>query len=216
MEKQIVKIKSSITDGHYAFKNINSKSAFTNKMTEAMAVKLKPNDIVADIGGYVGEYSLYAHKQGVKKIYTYEPTPSTFELLKKNKKPNMEIFQKAVTGVDIDNVNLYTSNGIGVTNSIAKKTRKKGLITVPAIKYEEALKDANIVKIDVEGAEYSYNIIQPQLRAIIIEFHPIEKQDWVSQAFKIMNEIKNKGFKPLHEPKFSNGWDCHASYVRYE
>ena len=83
-EKQIIRIESKITGGHLALKNPESKNAFTNKMTEAMAVKLRPNDIVADIGGYVGEYSLYAHKQGVKKIYTYEPTPVTFNILLKS------------------------------------------------------------------------------------------------------------------------------------
>jgi hypothetical protein len=29
------------------------------------------------------------------------------------------------------------------------------------------------VKIDVEGAEYGYDIIKPNLRAIILEFHPV-------------------------------------------
>ena len=213
-EKQIVKVESRVTGGHYAFKNPESKSAFTNKMTEAMAVILKPDDIVADIGGYVGEYSLYAHTKGVKKIYTYEPTPITFDLLVQNKRPGMEVFQKAVTGIQMDSVKLFTSDGIGVTNSIAKSHRKKGVVEVPAIRYEEALKDANVVKIDVEGAEYSYNVVQPQLRAIIIEFHPITKVDWIANAVKIMNDIKSAGFKPLREPGFSNGWDCHASYVR--
>lgn len=213
-EKQIVRIESKITGGHLALKNPESKNAFTNKMTEAMAVKLRSNDIVADIGGYVGEYSLYAHKQGVKKIYTYEPTPTTFNILLKNKKDNMQVFQKAVTGKTMKSVNLFTSSGIGVTNSITKSHRKAGVVEVSAIRYEDALKDANVVKIDVEGAEYEYNIIQPQLRAIIIEFHPITKTDWISNALRIMNNIKKAGFKALHEPKFENGWDCHASYVR--
>lgn len=213
-EKQIVRIQSKITGGHLALKNPESKNAFINKMTEAMSVKLTPNDIVADIGGYVGEYSLYAHRQGVKKIYTYEPTPLTFNVLLKNKKDNMEVFQKAVTGKCMESVDLFTTNGIGVTNSITKSHRKEGTVNVSAIRYEEALKDANVVKIDVEGAEYDYNIIQPQLRAIIIEFHPITKTDWRSNAERIMHDIRKAGFKALHEPKFSNGWDCHAAYVR--
>ena len=213
-EKQIVRVESKITGGHLALKNPETKNAFTNKMTEAMAVKLRPDDVIADIGGYVGEYSLYAHKQGVKQIYTYEPTPLTFNVLWRNKKDNMQVFQKAVTGKTMESVKLFTSGGIGVTNSIAKSHRKAGVVEVPAIRYEDALRDANVVKIDVEGAEYEYNIIQPQLRAIIIEFHPITKTNWIGNAVKIMNDIKQAGFQALHEPKFENGWDCHASYVR--
>ena len=45
------------------------------------------------------------------------------------------------------------------------------------------------MKIDVEGAEYNYNIIQPQLRAIILEFHPLTKKDWEGMAYNIMNKI---------------------------
>lgn len=213
-ERQVVRVESRITGGHWALKNAGSKTAFTNKMTEAMCVKLRPDDVVADIGGYVGEYSLYANTQGVRRIYTYEPTPDTFRILERNQRGAMQIYQQAVTGDRVASVNLYTSDGIGVTNSIAKKTRKKGVVRVPAVRYQEALRDATVVKIDVEGAEYSYDVVQPQLRAIIIEFHPIEKVDWQSQAQKMMADIRAAGFRPLREPSFSNGWDCHAAYER--
>ena len=43
-EKQIVRVESKITGGHLALKNPETKNAFTNKMTEAMAVKLRPDD----------------------------------------------------------------------------------------------------------------------------------------------------------------------------
>lgn len=61
-----------------------------------------------------------------------------------------------------------------------------------------------MVKIDVEGAEYSYNIIQPQLRAIILEFHKTVP-NWQDKALKIKMDLKNAGFKCLHEPKFQHG-----------
>ena len=207
-------INSKVTGGHYAFRNEGSKTAFTNKFTEAMLVDLKSTDIVADIGAYVGEYSLYCASQGVKEIRSYEPTPNTFRLLSKNKKKNMSVYNMAVVGDDSENVMLHTSSGIGVTNSISKKLRKKNAISVPAIRYEDAVKDATVVKIDVEGAEYSYNIVQPHIRAYILEFHPMNDMNWKGRAFEIMNEIESNGFTPLAKPEFKHGWDLHGAWVR--
>lgn len=209
-------VNSKITGGHYAFKNATSKKAFTNKMTEAMQVKLLPNDIVVDIGAYVGEYSLYCATKNVTAIYAYEPTPNTFELLQKNtiNKKVIKIFNKAVVGNDITKTQLHLSKGIGVTNSIVKTHAKKKVITVPCIRYEEAIKNTSVVKIDVEGAEYTYNIFQPHIRAFIIEFHPISGMDWMGKAHKIMNQLENEGYNPLCKPGFENGWDMHGAWVK--
>ena len=58
MNKNIEFIKSKTTGGHYGFKTDRAKKVFTNKMTEALGIDYKNSDIVIDIGGYVGEFSL--------------------------------------------------------------------------------------------------------------------------------------------------------------
>lgn len=209
-------VKSNITGGHRAFKTSKSTKPFENPMNYYMKAKLRTDDIVADIGGYIGEYAMYAERQGVKKIYCYEPTPESFELLKINASTRNCIIpiNKAVVGSNVNNINLYISRGIGVTNSTAKKRNKAHYIKVDAIKYEEALQDANVVKIDVEGAEYSYNIIQPQLRTIILEFHPIEGINWINNANNIMGKIEDSGYRCVLRPKFTCGWDLTGVWER--
>ena len=119
-------VKSKITGGHYAFKTSKSNKPFSNKMTECKSIELYENDVVVDIGAYVGEYSLYALRQGIKKVISYEATPRTFKTLTYNVTQNSEyrniseLHNKAVVGGDDDFVNLYISSGIGVTNSITK------------------------------------------------------------------------------------------------
>jgi FkbM family methyltransferase len=208
-------VHSNITGGHYAFKSDKSDKPFVNKMTEALLIELNEKDIVVDIGAYVGEYSLYAARKGVKKIFAYEPTPQTFKVLSNNTKLYRVIkpINKAVTGQKgIKNIQLFTSKGIGVTNSIAKT--KGTSIIVPTIFYNQAIKNATVVKIDCEGAEYEFDIIQPKLRALTLEFHPITGVNWVQNAKHIMKNIRNAGFKPLKEPKFENGWDMHGTWVK--
>lgn len=198
-----------------ALQSENSNKPFLNHMKECMSIELNKNDVVVDIGAYIGEYSIYAINQQVKKVISYEATPLTFEILKKNKRGNMLIKNLAVVGNNNKGkINLHISNGIGVTNSIVKSNRKSHFIKVNTIKYEDAIKEATVVKIDVEGAEYDYNIIQDNLRAIILEFHPITGTDWRKKAKEIIKKINNAGFKTIIEPTFKTGWNLTGSFLR--
>lgn len=205
-------INSKITGGHYGL--VGRSKVFVNKMKEAALIPINQNDVVVDIGAYVGEYSLYVLRQGAKLAIAYEASPYTCKILSMNKKPNMEIYNLAVIKDDLPHINLYLSKGIGATNSIAKK--KNNSIKVPAISYVKAVQPATVVKIDVEGAEYTYPIIEnlKHLKAITIEWHPMTGIDWKSYAGKIMNEIVRQGFKCLYRPSFSNGWDMNCTFIR--
>jgi len=207
-------VDSKITGGHYGLQTTKASKVFQNPMAVNTKIELTHNDIVADIGAYVGEYSIWACRQGARKVLSYEPTPESFVVLQMNKRENMTLINKAVTGIQTDTVKLFISKGIGVTNSIAKQARKAGRITVPAITYEEAVKNATVVKIDVEGAEYGYNIVQPQLRAIILEFHPIVKKPWKQKAKMIMDEIEGFGYQCIKRPQFKHGWDLAGCWAK--
>jgi FkbM family methyltransferase len=212
MSIKITEQYSKDIGNHYLLKNEKSKSAFKNPMGVLKKLPLFKDDIVADIGSYVGEYSLYAAPR-CKRVKSYEASPRTFEVLKMNRMENMEIFNAAVVGDDSEFVELFLGNGVGVTNTIIKKKMKKDSISVPAIKYEQAVAGCSVVKIDVEGAEYDYNIIQPHLRAIILEFHPVCCFDWKAKSAEMIEKL-NSEFKAIHVPGFKNGWDFNGCWVR--
>ena len=210
MKKRIVVNENKFSGRHYAWQSSRSKKPFTNPMQSCKAVQLYPSDIVVDIGAYIGEYSLFASRQ-VREVRSYEASPSTFGVLRMNKKPNMQIFNAAVIGGNEPQVELFLSDGIGAANSIVKK--KKDSVIVRAINYRDAVQGATVAKIDVEGAEYDYDIIQPNLRAIILEFHPIS-DNWEA-AYKIMEDLRRHGFKPAYKvPQFKNGWDTNSAWIR--
>ena len=117
---KIVTVNDSVIGQYKAFQTSNSKKAFKNPMSINRSISLLSSDIVADIGAYIGEFSLYAAQSHVTKVRSYEATPQTFQLLKQNARPPMEIINKAVVGNDSPFVRLYLSKGVGVTNSIAK------------------------------------------------------------------------------------------------
>lgn len=127
----------------------------------------------------------------------------------------MEIHNCAVVADDSSFVDLFISKGVGVTNSIAKA--KGSSIRVPAKRYQDVIGCATVVKIDVEGAEYSYPIVEnlEHLRAITIEWHPISgNPKWREQCNELMNRIEQRGFDCLYRPSFSHGWDCNCAFVR--
>ena len=206
-------IKDGVIGEYYALRGDGAKNAFKNPMASCRKVILNSNDIVVDIGAFVGEYSMIASRVA-KKVISYEASPDVFKVLSMNKKPNMTIHNKAVIGGNEKSIELFLSKGIGATNSIVKSTSKRGSVVVPAINYIQAVKGATVVKIDVEGAEYEYDIIQPYLRAIILEFHPIANIDWQKKANKVMSDLKKAGFKPLMIPGFKNGWDTNSAWVK--
>lgn len=214
MNGTIEYVKSRYTGGHYAFKTGRSKKAFENPMDVNSSIPLLSTDTVADIGAYVGEFSLYAVKCGVKHIRSYEPTPDTFALLSRNSKPPMEIFNCAVTGAKVPFVTLHISGGIGVTNSIAKPGGKVARLKVPAVPYEEAVRGASVVKIDVEGAEYMYDIVQPSIRVLFLEFHPLVGKPWKAWVQRIRGKLERAGFKPVILPPFNSGFGLAGSWIR--
>lgn len=209
--KRIVLTENKFSGRHYAWQSEKSKKPFSNPMGACKSIELYKSDIVVDIGAYIGEYSLYASSR-VREVHSYEASPETFKVLAMNRKSNMQIFNKAVIGGNDKTVELFLTEGIGAGNSIFQG-RKKDSVTVEAVNYLETIRNATVVKIDVEGAEYDYDIIQPNLRAIILEFHPISGD--YSAAFQIMKDLQNKGFKPAYRvPQFKNGWDTNSAWIR--
>lgn len=108
-----------------------------------------------DCGGNVGAFALLACSKGAK-VTVYEPDPYNCEMIKKNLALNgfeATIKQAALVHNDIKEVVLFIGNNGNVwRNSIVKKWNNKG-IRVPCINFDEAAKDFDCCKMDIEGAE---------------------------------------------------------------
>ena len=131
---------------------------------------LKEGDIFIDIGTHLGFYSLLAARlvEGTGKVHSFEPTPRTFEFLKKNVLPasNVVINQAAV--LDEEKFISFADYGIkyGAFNSYKDRTSKdlnflqksKKIINVKTIVLDKYCQEKKIqptfIKIDAEGAEH--------------------------------------------------------------
>jgi FkbM family methyltransferase len=133
-----------------------------------------PNPVILDIGGNVGGFCLWANKRWANsKIYSYEPIKNNFNLLKENTKDmdNIVISNVAIGSKEETRRMYYGAHNVGECSFIngAEQVEEGEEVSVMSA---SLLPNANIVKIDTEGAEIEIlenMLIKPDV--YLIEFH---------------------------------------------
>jgi len=188
-------------------------------MKECHSIPLNDKDVVADIGAYVGTYSKWCAIQGVCQVRAFEPTPFTCKVLRRNLADFdfCEAVEAAVVGDSFRGISvaLHVSDGLGVTNGLVGRKRGQVDVEVPVVKFMDATVGATILKVDVEGAEYSYDFsaLPKTVRALMIDFHPVSS-DWKEKAQAIVDSLHIQGFEDVVSPDWSNGWTRAGSWLR--
>jgi FkbM family methyltransferase len=156
--------------------------------------ELRDTDVVFDVGGYIGDYAVYAARRTQKGyVYSFEPVLETFRLLKKNKDlnslSNLSCFQY---GLSDSNRSAVFHAGIHVAQpgASAYKLDRMGYDTseykkesVVLRKFGDVVRELGVYKIDVlkidcEGEEFAllYSMDKSLLqtcRICMIEYHDI-------------------------------------------
>lgn len=128
----------------------------------------KPKYII-DLGAHFGDTALYYHAHFPQaKIIAVEPSPENFKRLQKNTK---DISQIIIVQAAVGEVTGFTDlhidkSSLGV--SVQKRSGNETIIKVPQITLTDLLKEfsiqkADVIKFDIEGAEFSlFNNIQTE------------------------------------------------------
>lgn len=144
---------------HHAFRGVLEPG-----LTRLFCESVKPGMVVVDIGANFGMYTLFAARlvgpEG--KVYSFEPTPRTFAILK----DNIQVNGLLETGrVDLRRVALTDRRGSARLavyrgnsghNTLFPGDRDAELIEVETISLDDALVDVarvDVIKMDAEGAE---------------------------------------------------------------
>ena len=160
---------------------------------------LSDQPIVVDIGGYIGDFALYAVKRlKARKVVVCEPSPRNWSLLKQNIANNhyedrIEPVNKAVTdgedvlmNVDASDRSQATISAYGP--SALARTRIAG-ISLASLVEDHDLPEIDLLKIDCEGGEYTILTTTPSevfknIRNIVFECHEIEGFEAKLEAVK--------------------------------
>ncbi len=145
-------------------------------------LKIGERDVILDIGANIGAFSVYcAQRASLGRVISYEALPANFGMLLKNAKlnglPNIRARNLAVwdrsTRVRLPVGDSYT--GVSI---FRKEKRAVGVrtTTLEEIFRKERLSRVDVMKLDVEGAEYEIIAGAPaglleRIRTIVLEYH---------------------------------------------
>lgn len=144
---------------------------------EIIKKHIKKTDVIIDIGANIGYYTILFARLG-KEVHAFEPEPENFKLLQKNirvnKITNAIIVQKAVSnknGTVNLKLNKLNTGGHHIT-SLTKET-----IQIETIRLDNYIKQADFIKMDIEGAEILAlngmpNILSNPNLKLLVEYNP--------------------------------------------
>ena len=152
-------------------------------------LSMRDQPIVVDIGGYIGDFAVYAAKRlQACKIVVYEPSVKNWALLMKNISNNhfedrIEAVNKAVTDGGDVLMNVDASDrGQARVSAYGPENRERQRIpgiALASLVADHGLNEIDLLKIDCEGGEYTILLTTPtevfnRIRNIVFEFHEIE------------------------------------------
>ena len=195
-------------------KNRNQKyfENFSREIVIKNIVK-KEDPICFDVGAHIGESVVYFNKLfNNPLIYSFEPSPKSFKILKNNNYKNNICFNYAISNITGNTV--FFENEISHTNSLVKinslsvdsiKKQKtiNSKINVKAIKLddfiiEQKINKIDLLKVDVQGAESlifegSQNTLK-KTKVVIVEICFFDYYENKGGFFDIEKFLKPKGF----------------------
>lgn len=172
---------------------------------------IKEGDVVLDVGAHVGFYSMLTSSLVGDKgeVHSFEPTPWTYELLKKNteKLPNVVLSNKAVSGKKERISFKDYGPGYGAYNtahkagSILKKNSKTIETETIALDFYCKAKNIkpNFIKLDAEGYELAILLGMDYLLEEVRPLVTLEvagESDWADNCKKSIDFLLSKKYKP--------------------
>ena len=152
------KLLYAVLNNWYNFDTTTTKTAIERNYDQYCDLDLiqpSSTEVIVDLGAYVGDTILtYINNYGLnqyQKIYAYEITPESIELLKNNTRyySNIEIRKKAI--LDVPRTIYMKTNDQG---SSANQISDEGEEILEGTSIDEDIKEPiSIIKMDIEGAE---------------------------------------------------------------
>jgi FkbM family methyltransferase len=170
-------------------------------------LKLPARPVVVDVGGYIGDFALFAVKcLNARLVVVCEPSPRNWELLKLNVAANhyedrIEMVNKAVASqeyvmMNVDEPDRQQARVSAYGFSDALRTAIPA-VTLTQLVTDHQLKEIDLLKIDCEGGEYEILLTTPTevfklISHLVFEFHEIEGYGAMLNAVK--QRLHDEGF----------------------
>jgi FkbM family methyltransferase len=176
---------------------------FLYKNYNPTGFEIKENDVVFDLGGQAGAFSVYsANSAKHGQVYSFEPYKKNYELLKNNLSinniKNVIAYNKAVSSKEGVKKLLISKNSSGANSLFIKPVDFEREITVNTIPLNSIIKRNNIkkinfMKIDIEGSEFDVLFNCPKqilnsIEKISMEVHDLDAKNNSRTLKKFLEE----------------------------
>lgn len=180
-------------------------------LTNFLLRYLKNGDVFIDVGAHIGFYSTLSSKLvgNNGKVYSFEPTPRTFEILQKNCDglDNVELFNFALSDKNdllsfFDYGPGYSAYNSGHINGAAMIDKKDKKIKVKTTTLNYLILQKKIkptfIKLDAEGFEYNIlkgmNSIFENMNRPLITLEVAGDKQWKENYDKSIEFLLNKSY----------------------
>jgi FkbM family methyltransferase len=206
----------------YVFKEIFMEDFYE---TDKLFPHVPTRAVIIDIGANVGFFSfLMTANRKEASIYAYEPMENNVKVFNDNiklnsdKRNNIKVEQKAVTGKKVDSIKLFFDdvNYDTVISSIYEDFSDKNTKAVEiaatslsAIIGDNKLTVIDILKLDCEGSEYpilydSPETIWPLIKCLCIEVHELDKEK--RNLNYLSGFLRQKGYQLYSRPDINGAY----------
>ncbi len=183
---------------------------------------LTPDDTLLDIGAYIGSVAVTAAREQGTHVIAYECFPEHFDVMLQNSQDlPIECRQVAVMG-EAGTVTLYLAPKSPMAHSVVEKKRSAGMMEVQSVSFAEELEryKPTAVKIDIEGAEYTFldelKNLPEYVRKVALEFHLIKDEKHLALAQDVIDTLRAQGWQFIIGPRVGGAWKqlLYAAAVR--
>lgn len=195
--KSKLKTNYAIVQGHKMYLDPTDNQSLSifgiyEPMETALVKKeIKPNNVVLDIGAFIGYYSLiFARLVGNNgKVFAFELNPTPFSTLKKN--------------IEINNYQNVILENKGASNTDENLKSGEHLVSLNTY-FKNKDPKIDFIKMDIEGGEMQAlegmtSLIEnnDNIR-IMTEFHPTELKKFGTNPEDYLNQLRNFDFNIYH------------------
>lgn len=186
---------------------IRATAANPDILTDA---DLDGSSVVVDVGAFVGEWSERIHERYGPTIHAFEPNPSSFRALRDRigGRPGVSLHPFGLGGRD-ERTTLDPTDGPGASThgtSSGDHLATVEVRDVAAVLDELAVAELDLVKLNIEGAEYDLldRLLDTgwasRIRLLSVQFH-----EWHPHAHRRRREVRRR-LAATHDEVWDHPW----------
>jgi FkbM family methyltransferase len=181
------------------------------RLYEDARLPIRAQDTVVDIGAHIGVFAVWAAQRAHEgRVYAYEASPENYKYLVENKRlneaHNLHIQNQAVFDRPGKHA-LYSPGGNGALGSLLQDPGSPKeivtAITLDTLFDNHQLDRIDLLKLDVEGAEYPILLKSSaetlrRVRNLVLEYHELEGVSW--RPADLERQLRSFGFQVSTAP----------------